>query len=196
MMGASVMSAFSPASFETAKNARFLHFGGVGFPRLTGPDTIGTLEAVRAAGTFITADLISPQPGMVDFLKALLPHVDMFMPSFAEAEILLGTKDPAEAARAFVEMGAGGCIVKTGKHGSTGLIDGELVEVPAIPTEVVDTTSCGDSYCAGFITGLARTGNARAAMNYATVTASFVAAGAGTKGALTGLQQVEARLTA
>ncbi|MBR9807090.1 MAG: carbohydrate kinase family protein [Alphaproteobacteria bacterium] len=191
MLGASVMSAFTPEAVETAKAARFLHFGGVGFPNLTGPQVLEAVGGIRAAGTFVTGDLISPHPHLVEFLKSLLPHVDVFMPSLAEAKALLGLEDPVEAARAFADMGAGACVVKCGEAGCVAVKEGEVIRIPARKVSVVDTTSCGDSFCAGFVAGLAKGAEFQRALEYGTVTASFVAQGAGTLGALQGMKQVE-----
>ena len=184
-MGASVMTAFSEASIDAAKSARAIHFGGVGFPQLSGPDTIAALEAIRANGVLTSCDLISPTPEMLELLKAILPHIDIFMPSEAEVSVLLGTDVSLEdGMRAFESMGAKTCIIKRGGLGSATLIDGNLVTVPAAPANVVDTTSCGDSYCAGIIA--ARLGGAEAqdAMRYATRIAAKVAEGVGTLGKL------------
>jgi sugar/nucleoside kinase (ribokinase family) len=45
-----------------------------------------------------------------------------------------------------VTLGAEGCLVTTE--------DGTLAHLPAVATDVVDTTGCGDGFNAGLITGL------------------------------------------
>ncbi|MFC6197669.1 carbohydrate kinase family protein [Ponticaulis profundi] len=191
MLGASVLSDFTPDSIDCAKTASYLHFGGVGFPNLTTTKTLNALTDIRESGTRITCDLISPQPETLDFLKKLLPLVDVFMPSLAEAEALLGTQDPESAARTFVELGAGACIVKVGGEGSVGYADGNIIHCPARKIDVVDTTSCGDSYCAGFIAGRCKGQDFETAMQTATLTASLVAQGTGTLGKLETYEQIE-----
>jgi sugar/nucleoside kinase (ribokinase family) len=56
---------------------------------------------------------------------------------------------------------------------------------------VVDTTSCGDSFCAGYIAATLRDRPWRAALEFAAATASLVARGPATLGALTSFDQVD-----
>ncbi|MAI90045.1 carbohydrate kinase family protein [Ponticaulis sp.] len=191
MLGASVLTRFTPEAIQAAKDADYLHFAGIGFPGLMEHDTLEALRAIRAAGTVITADLISPNKDLIPFLKSLLPLVHVFMPSLAEAEILLGDVNAEQAAQAFEAFGAVSTIIKDGGRGSVGYHQGQLMSVPAIPIEVVDTTSCGDSYCAGFIAGLHEGADFEGAMRLATGTAALVAQGAGTLGKLESKAQVK-----
>ena len=57
--------------------------------------------------------------------------------------------------------------------------------LPAHEIEVVDTTSCGDSYCAGFVAALDRGFDMLAACRFAGATAALVAQGLATLGKLT-----------
>lgn len=185
MVGASILTELNEAAVKAASQARFFHFGGVGFPNLTSPQALAAIAAIRAANTYVTCDLIAPQPQTLDLLRVLLPHIDCFMPSEAEAAALLGAEvSMADALKAFTDMGAGACIIKRGKDGSIGWHEGEIVEMPAKEITPIDTTSCGDSYCAGFIAGRAQGQSFTQAMQHATDTAAQVAQGLGTLGAL------------
>ncbi len=185
-MGASIMTEFTPDSIAAMKTARALHFAGLGFPNLSTPQAIAALAEIKASGTFITCDLISPQPGMSDLLKVVLPHIDVFLPSEAEISVLLGGDvTPEDALVAFTQMGAKSCIVKRGGAGSIGLIDGEFHHVEAEKISVVDTTSCGDSYCAAIITGHLKGLSMQESMQFASRVAGQVALATGTLGALT-----------
>lgn len=106
------------------------------------------------------------------------------MPSEAEVCVLLGDVSPEDALKTFTGMGARACIVKRGGDGSIGWHNGEICNVPAKQITPVDTTSCGDSYCAGFISGLLRGFSFRDAMTIATETTAEVAQGLGTLGKL------------
>lgn len=184
MLGASILTALSPAAIEVARRSRFFHFGGVGFPNLSSPEAFAAVAEIRAGGTYITCDLIAPQPQTIETLRALLPHVDCFMPSEAEVRVLLGEAMPEQALETFIGMGAASCIIKRGSAGSIGWHDGEIHEVAAKTITPVDTTSCGDSYCAGFISGLLRGSSFLDSMATATETAAQVAQGLGTLGKL------------
>ena len=184
MLGASILTALDATAVERARRSRFFHFGGVGFPNLSSPDAFAAIAEIRAGGTYVTCDLIAPQPETVETLRKLLPQVDCFMPSEAEVRVLLGEVSPDEALQTFIGMGAASCIIKRGGAGSIGRSDGEIFEVPAKSITPVDTTSCGDSYCAGFVSGLSQGLSFRDAMAIATDTAAEVAQGLGTLGAL------------
>lgn len=87
--------------------------------------------------------------------------------------------------------GAGGCIFKDGANGSI-VIDAEgLRRVPAHAITPVDTTSCGDSYCAGFIAGLDRGWSVIEAARLASAVSALVARGVGTLGLLDGFAGAE-----
>ncbi len=184
MLGASILTSLSTQAVEAAKQSRFFHFGGVGFPNLSTAEAIAAIADIRASGTFTSCDIIAPQPETLDVLRPLLRNIDCFMPSEAEVHVLLGETSPEDALKTFVGMGARACIIKRGDKGSIGFYENEIVEVPAKKITPVDTTSCGDSYCAGFIDGLSRGLSFREAMTAATETAAQVAQGTGTLGAL------------
>ena len=79
------------------------------------------------------------------------------MPSLKEAERITGTGDPGGIAACLHARGVRTVVVKLGDKGcfvqSAGR-PGFLVD--AFPTDVVDTTGAGDSFVAGFLTGVLR----------------------------------------
>jgi sugar/nucleoside kinase (ribokinase family) len=76
------------------------------------------------------------------------------MPNRDEVARLTGLSSPQDGARALRDLGAGAVIVKMDADGCFGVgPDGEF-SLPAIPGDVVDSTGCGDAFCAGVIRGL------------------------------------------
>jgi sugar/nucleoside kinase (ribokinase family) len=72
-----------------------------------------------------------------------------------------------------LDRGVGCVLLKNGAAGSLIYTPQTSVHLPAIDAPVVDSTGCGDAYCAGFIIGLslgwdvvhaAQLGNAAAAL--------------------------------
>ena len=120
-----------------------------------------------------------------------MPYVDYFMPSAAEATFLSGADDLAAAAAFFRGLGAGACIIKNGADGSYVSVGDERRTVPAHAIQPIDTTSCGDSYCAGFIAALSRGWAPLDACRFATATAGLVAQGLGTLGKLESFAETE-----
>ena len=192
MLGASILTSFAADVMTRARGSRFLHFAGLGFPELSTPQAVEALASIRADGVFTTSDLIMPDPNVLALLEQTLPHTDLFMPSAAEVDVLLPGMGHAEALAHFVAVGAGACIIKRGAEGVLGLIDGTVTAIPARAIDVVDTTSCGDSFCAGTSAGLARGMMLGDAAAYGIATASLVAQGLGTTGLLENAAQVDA----
>jgi len=83
-------------------------------------------------------------------LKDTLREVDLFFPNEVELRGITGTDDVREG---LVRLGNGRTrtVVKLGPRGAATLVDRELLEVPAFPADLVDTTGAGDSFDAGFL---------------------------------------------
>lgn len=125
-------------------------------PLLLQPDGVALLEAVRVAGKPIFVDLLHPaSPATLEALTAFLPLIDWFLPNDQQLRGLTGLDDLDAAARALLARGVGAVAVTVGDQGALLVRPGlDPVRVPALPTTVVDTTGCGDSFNAGMITGL------------------------------------------
>ena len=184
-VGASFFVEIGADALEAAAEAKFVHYGGIGGVKLNGGQGAALLAIAKARGAIVTCDLIGPNVRTKDELALILPHVDYFMPNMEEALFLAGTEEPRGAARHFFRLGAKTCIFKWGGQGAlVATRDGETM-LPAHDIEVVDTTSCGDSYCAGFVAALDRGFDMLAAGRFAGATAALVAQGLGTLGKLT-----------
>jgi len=183
-LGASHRAEVTSAWLAGAEAAKFLHYAGIGGPRLDGGAGAALAARAKAAGAIVTCDLISPGRRALDELKRILPHVDYFMPNAGEARALSGRTSLAEAGAFFHDLGAGTCIFKNGAEGSVIVAREGETRLPAHDIAVVDTTSCGDSYCAGFIAALDRGRSVEQAARFAGATAALVAQGLGTLGVL------------
>jgi sugar/nucleoside kinase (ribokinase family) len=181
----------APALAAAIDGVQALHYAAVGAPYLKdfGP---ALLKAARKGGALTTCDLIAPGPTAAAEVKALLPNVDVFMPSAVEARFLTGEEHLERSARVLMNWGARSVVVKNGPDGALALDqDGAVQLVEAVPVaQVVDTTSCGDSFCAGFIAATLRGGSFKAALQYGSATAALVAQGAATLGKLQSHEQV------
>ncbi len=116
MAGAGIATPIDEGTVAAVRSARFVHYAAVGGRLSDGGPGEALLKAAKDAGAVITCDLIGPRRTAADEIAQLLPHVDYFMPSAAEAVVLSGTDDLAEAAARFLGMGAGGCIIKNGRQ--------------------------------------------------------------------------------
>lgn len=188
-IGASVMLELDEARKDAIINSRFVHWGGVGtMLLLDGGPGAEVLQAARKNGATVTCDFIAPGPEALDALKLVMPHVHYFMPSLEEAMAVAGTSAPEDTGRFFLDLGAEACVIKAGATGSYLVTSEDMVHVPALAVEVLDTTGCGDAYCAGFAAGLARGWEPEKACGFASATAALVATGLGSDAGVTDFQ--------
>jgi sugar/nucleoside kinase (ribokinase family) len=85
-------------------------------------------------------------------LEEVLANADVLFANEAEAAAMAGTDDLGST----LERLAGFCpcvVIKRGGAGAAGIRDGVVVEVPAEPVDVIDTTGAGDCFNAGFLAG-------------------------------------------
>lgn len=116
------------------------------------------LRDMRERGKFTAMDTACDFDGVwLPKIREALPGLDLFMPSYDEAARLSGETKLSKIADFFFDCGVGQVIVKIGSDGAYFAPSRE--ERFLLPTyrEVrpVDTTGAGDSFCAGFLCGLA-----------------------------------------
>jgi ribokinase len=153
----------------------WVHWGVEGKRRFTFRDGSGTYEE----------QTVLPQE--IPSGRRILPLVDAFLPSRAEATDLLGGWPGPEAAAAeLAGLGAPVVVLKLRAAGSLayGAADGAFFRVRSAVREPVDASGSGDTFCGGFLVGFAETGDIQLALGYGAVSASFVASDYGCEHAL------------
>ncbi|WP_433802881.1 carbohydrate kinase family protein [Actinomycetospora sp. CA-084318] len=165
---------------DLVAHADVLHVGG---PDVLGgfatSDLPGILRHAVAHGTTVSMDLLSVgRPGLLEELGALWEHVDWFLPNDDQLRALTGRHDLEDAAGELRALGVGGVVATCGADGA--LLVGEVTErVGALSVDVVDTTGCGDAFCAGYLVGLDRGLVPVGAALWGTAAAALVAGGLG-----------------
>ena len=156
-----------------------LHLGG---PEFLGGEAAGKLlEHGRSIGAVTSLDILAPgDPDMLAWIADALPHTDYLLPNDEQVLGFTGASSLADGARALVAAGAGCVAVTQGAKGALVVTADEVIEVPAYPIDVVDTTGCGDAFSAGFLRGLALGRDLRGAAQLGCATAAQVAQGLGT----------------
>ncbi|NUP83619.1 MAG: carbohydrate kinase family protein [Nonomuraea sp.] len=171
------------------RGVRAIHLGGMDVTfGLGDPAFFALLDEVRAAGTIVTMDLLSEMPDLLQPARAFLPHVDYVLPNESQALLMTGAADVASAAATLLADGPEGVLVTLGAEGSLVTTSAASEQVPALKTEVADTTGCGDAYCAGFLTGLLHGRDVLEAARWGTAAAARVATGLGSDAGLTDLE--------
>ncbi len=157
----------------------FVHLGG---PEFFGGEAAGTLLArAREGGAVTSIDVLAPgDPDMLAWIADALPHADYLLPNDEQVLGFTGATDLGEGARTLVAAGVGCVAVTQGAKGALVVTDDDVVEVPAYPIDVVDTTGCGDAFSAGFLRGLSLGRSPADAARLGCATAAQVAQGLGT----------------
>lgn len=196
VLGANAELTEQDIDFDVIANARHLHFGGTYLmPKLDGAPTARILEFARSRGVPVTLDLIAiDRPDLLEVIEPALPHVDYFMPGLDEARMISGLHERHDVIRFFLDRGVGKTVFKMGAEGSSiawygadGTI--EEIRIPAFSAPVVDSTGCGDAYCAGFIVGLLRGWDIVASARLGTAAAALVISGLGSDAGIADLDQ-------
>lgn len=149
---------------DLVARARHLHVGSTalqpalraGLPRLFGH--------ARAAGTTTSFDANWDPDERWDDLDPLLATADVCFPNLAEGQRWTGLTEPADVAQAIVARATRAgrhaearpltVALKLGAEGALAVLADEVVRVGAPSVGVVDTTGAGDSFDAGFVTGM------------------------------------------
>lgn len=149
---------------ELVARARHLHVGSTALqPRLRAglPDVF---RRARAAGTTTSFDANWDPEERWEDLDGLLATADVCFPNLAEGRRWTGMVEPEGVARAIVGRALAAdrhadarpltVVLKLGGDGALAVLGEELVRVQAPSVRVVDTTGAGDSFDAGFVTGM------------------------------------------
>ena len=184
--GANVFTDPAQIHEEHIAGAIVLHLSG--YALLAEPQRSAALLALEIACRHSLT--VSLDPGMtvskvaLDEMRALLPAVDILLPSLAEAQALAGMRTPEDCLGVLRQWGVQVVGLKLGRDGCLVGSDSGLIRVPGFAVEARDSTGAGDSFAAGFIAGFlggldwhsaAVLGNAMGAMAAARVGAGTMA---------------------
>ena len=143
-----------PAGGHLHVSGYTLHDDG---PRRAG---LAALGAAAPAGCTVSVDPASTGPLAaygVDRWLADTAGVTLLLPNEAEARLLTGCADAADAARALARQHHV-VVVTLGADGALWAQGDLLVHRPAHPADVVDTTGAGDAFSAGVLSAWAAAG--------------------------------------
>jgi ribokinase len=122
-------------------------------PRLS-PHLPGVLARAREAGATTSVDTNWDPARAWAGVDRLLEHADVLMPNAAELRALTRRSDLSEAARSVLGLGCRVALKDGAAGGALWEAPDVVRRVPAPATTPVDTTGAGDTFDAGFISGL------------------------------------------
>ncbi len=112
----------------------------------------GVFYALKKAHQKGIKTVLNPAPSPQSFPLEALEDIDYLIPNEHEILAIFGNVPMDEVLQKYPEK----VLVTLGKEGVRYATPSELVHVPAQKIEVVDTTGAGDSFIAGFVSGLAQ----------------------------------------
>lgn len=148
------------SQMDVLRRTRYLLLGYYSLlPNLEGE--LGEVLAEIRRGGCKTALDAAGNGGTMQPLEGILPELDVYVPSLAEARHQTGLEDPRAIIERYRGCGGRGLLgVKLG--GRNGVLlspaEGEFVQIESCepPGAVVDTTGAGDCFYAGLLAGLMR----------------------------------------
>lgn len=151
---------YSDVNFDIIKNSKILFVAGTNLMlNFDGEPTAQVLKKAQEMGVYTALDTAWDATGRwMQLVKPCLPYLDLFIPSYDEARLIAGKDDPEDIADVFLSHGVKLAVVKLGKEGCfIKSKDGKKYTIPTYSRiKAVDATGAGDSFAAGFITGLSQ----------------------------------------
>ncbi|MGC2275683.1 MAG: sugar kinase [Candidatus Binatus sp.] len=180
-IGANAVYSIDDVPWPLIEGAAHIHLGGNDSMRGLGRDGAPQiLRRARDGGATTSMDILSEgSPKLLAILKPCLPFVDWFMPNADQACKLTDSGTPEEAASRLLDLGAGGVVLTMGGDGSLMTTARERIHLAAHEIAVVDTSGCGDAYCAGFIRAIRLGWPPAECMKLGNAAAALVAQGLG-----------------
>jgi sugar/nucleoside kinase (ribokinase family) len=138
-------------SDDMLKSARHLHVGAFFLQTRMQAGAAQLFARAQTLGLTTSVDCNhDPAEQWDSNLREVIKHADIFFPNEDEARAITGCPSAASAARELAKL-AGCVVVKRGARGALIATRNREFELPAFPTDVVDTTGAGDSFNAGFL---------------------------------------------
>jgi sugar/nucleoside kinase (ribokinase family) len=137
---------------EQLLSGRALHVAGaLVLDALDGDPCAALLAEAQRRGLLTSIDTVWDASGRWQRILPALPHVDVFMPSLAEAQAISGERDVEAAVGVLHRAGAAQVVVKLGADGCYVAGSGR---VAAVEVDTIDGTGAGDAFAAGLLYGL------------------------------------------
>jgi 5-dehydro-2-deoxygluconokinase len=104
-----------------------------------------------------------------------LSHATVAVGNLDEWEVAVGSREPALAAAAAAQLGVELAVIKLGPRGVSAYRDGEDVQVPVLPVDVVNGLGAGDAFGGALCHSLLAGWNLERAMRFCNAAGALVA---------------------
>jgi sugar/nucleoside kinase (ribokinase family) len=179
---------------ELLLDANHIHVGSYYLQNNMRPELAKLFWEAREAGLTTSLDPgWDPTNEWANDLFDVLALVDVFLPNEAEAIALSRTDTPGEALRVLGKY-AQAVVIKQGAKGCIAQDKYKTSRCPAFEVPVVDVTSAGDIFNAGFIYAFLHGWDLGEATQFANACGAIAVTKTGSAGIISGLQEVESLL--
>jgi sugar/nucleoside kinase (ribokinase family) len=176
------------------QDANHIHVGSYYLQNSLRPELAKLFWEAREAGLTTSLDPgWDPTNEWANALFDVLPLVDVFLPNETEAVAISRTDTPGEALRVLGEY-AQAVVVKQGVKGCIAQDKHKTSRCPAFEVPVVDVTSAGDIFNAGFIYAFLHGWDLDKATQFANACGAIAVTKTGSAGIISGLREVESFL--
>ena len=185
------------AHMDLIARARMLGFGYLGLLPECEPGLARLFRTIKKeTAVKILLDTGGSPKKNIPLLRAILPFVDIFIPSYDEAVALTGKTRPEDISRFLQQAGASGVVgVKMGAKGCFIASGDAALYVPALRVKkVVDATGAGDAFVAGFLAATLRGFDPFAAAHTANAVAASCVTAVGASTAIKRFEDYETHL--
>ncbi|WP_337098267.1 carbohydrate kinase family protein [Paenibacillus sp. YIM B09110] len=155
--GADYHLTYTPTLEDALIKSKIVHFSCWPLSMLPARQTVErVMEAARAHNALIGFDpnyhpmIWAKHEDGVQYIKSVIPKVDVIKPSEDDAKRLFGEDTPANQVEKFLELGAKLVIMTLGKDGAIVSNGTETRTFDTMATDIVDTTGAGDAFWSGF----------------------------------------------
>jgi sugar/nucleoside kinase (ribokinase family) len=181
----------SDVTQEILAGAHHLHIGSYFLQRRLHPEMLDLLQEAGHRGLTTSVD-----PGWDNFMEwdagilDVLRFVDVFLPNLVEARKITGA-DSVEAAVEVLAQRGKIVVVKMGGEGCLVAHHAHRFRVPAFEVQVVEVTSAGDVFNAGFLYGFLAGWKLEQAARFANACGAIAVSQVGSAGIISGVALVE-----
>lgn len=182
-------------------NAKVLHISGISLAiSHSARDMVfAAIKHAKANSTMVSVDtnLRLKLWSLEDAQKAIhhaMQDIDIALPSYDDATLLTGLKDPDEIIDFYQNLGAKIVALKLGGDGCRLAIGDKRHDIAPFSVTAVDSTAAGDTFGGTFIAQLLKTDDAIQAAKYACAAAAICVTNYGAVAAIPHRKQVESLL--
>lgn len=191
--GATAKLSITDINFDIIKEYKILDISAFfRMDRLDGAPTVEILKRAKKFGLITTLDVCwDSENRWMKLLEPCLKYVDFFLPSYEEAVKLSGKKELPSIAKEFISRGVKTAVIKIGDKGCFIATGDRKYNIPAYKVKVVSTVGAGDSFVAGFLTGIIKGWNLEESGKFANAVGACCVT---TLGASTGIKRLNRTL--